>query len=191
MTKLIWWIITQLCISGMSIFEQIPESRSCEQAGVTADLCMRGTWKEMSVDSLMAERAAVAVLNMINNEILKEYHRMCQQLTFDLIINAQEIIEGTEGNNSTACASHTVAVMLQVKQNQARFDSRVVLLCDGSAQVVVYPIRINRYGHTASCSQDEFIRYYCYCRQQWMWIWQRKLTVNFNLGSSFTICIAE
>lgn len=77
----------------MSLFKRIPESRTCEQVGIPPAFCMRGTWKELTVDDPMAKRAAGAVLNQINNRILKEYHSVCQKLTFDLIIHAHEIID--------------------------------------------------------------------------------------------------
>lgn len=111
----------------------------------------------------MTKRAVETVLNQTNNNILKDYHHSCQKLTFDRTIFAHEIIDEARDDNSSTCVSNKVAVMLQVKQNRARFDARVILLCDGSTQVVAYPIRIKRYRNTAYCVHDEFICDYCYC----------------------------
>ena len=150
-------------IVGMSLFKNISESRTCEQAGVPAEFCMKGTWKELRVDDPMAKRAADAVLNEINYKILHGYHHMCQRLILDHIIYVHEVIDKSGSNNFLACVSNTVVVMLEVTQNRARFDARVMLFCNGSARVVAYPIRINQYGHTAYCVNSEFIRYFCYC----------------------------
>ena len=147
----------------MSIFKNIPASRTCEQVGIPIQLCMRGTWKELSVHDPLARRAADAVLDEINNNILHEYHHECQKLTFNHIIFAQEVIVSVGNDNSLACVSNTVAVMLQAEPNEARFDARVEILCDGSARIVDYPIRINMYGNTADCVNSQHVRNYCYC----------------------------
>ena len=148
----------------MSLFKRIPESRTCEQVGIPPAFCMRGTWKELSVHDPLAKRAAETILDQMNS-ILHEYHHLCHNLTFNGTISAHEIIDKAGSNNSSGCLSRTVAVMLQVQPNDARFDARVVLSCDGSARVLTHPTRINQYGNTANCVKSEFIRLYCYCRR--------------------------
>ena len=114
----------------------------------------------MPVDSKLAMRAAETTLDHIHRNILNDVLDVCAKLEVDKLLSAHEITGSLDDGDN----ARQVAIILQVKQNTAQFDSKVKLYNNGSSEVVVNPSRINVYGRTADCIASPFTREYCYCK---------------------------
>lgn len=143
---------------GISLFEEIPLKRGCEDAGVPEWYCTCNNGVELKNTDMEARRAASAVVHHINN-VLKNY-TLCETLSVGEIKKAKLYTDSDHSN---------MEITFYVNPSNALFQAGVKYILD-SYQVGNLE-RINRYGSQAAClgsktlSTNILLKSICYCKK--------------------------
>lgn len=142
---------------GISLFEEIPLKRGCEDAGVPEWFCTCNNGVELENTDIEAKRAALEVVNHINN-VLKNY-TLCETLSVGEIKNAKLF---TDSEHSR------LEITFYANPSSALFQAGVKYILD--SYHVGNLERINRYGSQAAClgaktlSSNVLLKSICYCK---------------------------
>ena len=148
--------------AGLSLFGEIPLSRTCKDAGLTANMCVCNKLTPLSVDHPNVTRSAYASVNHINNDLLLNHSDICETLALKEVIDAQ-YMNGDEAGQTY----YDYVLMFVTEPGGAVFDATVRhSVTHGGYEVQGDIARISWYGSTASCIDDYYIRFYCYCKHQ-------------------------
>lgn len=170
---------------GISLFKEIPKSRTCQDADIEAHWCACLSWEPVSTDDATVVGASRAVVDYINH--LTEYKRTeCAALSLQKIAWAGKYIP-TEGllqfkktadydgfvpdlSDRTTVDYELYQVKVYVEPGGGHFEAS--LKHDLNTQRFVLNTtdisRVNKYGKTAECIEqtDEHLRKFCYCAQR-------------------------
>ena len=179
----------------MSLFKEIPKSRSCSQAGITVHWCACLNWQPLSTtrdDVLQATSAAIDKINSIIEDAKKSFS--CHKLTLGNITHAafykptlQELMneqvikryEQMKPDSDTKLSLQEYEPRHKIILYQVSFTTRpsgghfevtcIHDVTDGRWTVVEKDIsRINKYGDAPRCvaRSKPHLRPYCYCNHQ-------------------------
>ncbi len=109
----------------------------------------------------IVHEAVIFLVNYINNFLLINYSEICHQLKFGRVIEA----EITNQNLSK------YSIIFETHPNGAIFDSMIVHKnttnnTEKNFELVGKISRVNLYGKTADCMKSNFLKNYCYCKNQ-------------------------
>ncbi|GAB0091979.1 uncharacterized protein DMENIID0001_069050 [Sergentomyia squamirostris] len=169
---------------AISLFNRIPETRSCADAYIEPHWCACLNWRQINDTSKnVVVKAAVAVVDMINQFTL-EHRNLCSLLTLSEINWAAKLAphdnllrfkKNKDFDGFLADLTSTTQVfteMYQVKlttvPGKAIYEASVTYdLTMHTFSVKMSDIsRVNKYGDQAKCIMDTLpeLRKYCYCR---------------------------
>lgn len=152
---------TAACPKCVSLFDEAPWNRSCEDVGVTEHWCTCSEYRTLSTQGGQVRAMVKFTLGEINK----------------IIKNGQQFIK----NNKTKCAKLSVKRVLSVRskvfERKVGHDEYVVLFetLPGEAlfeatvrrgvqfKLLDTVSRINAFGSQSRCMNDAFIKKYCYC----------------------------
>ncbi|XP_066974616.1 uncharacterized protein [Macrobrachium rosenbergii] len=147
---------------AISLFKEIPRSRTCEDAGVPDHYCA-------CEDSTVADpndphlwEAAKATVNDINESL--QIFPECIQLSLDRVLLGRI---GTARNATTPEKLDTIAttylVTFVTKPGGAVMES-TLKYHGGKYELTSDVSRVNKYGNQSHCIVDDIVRKYCYCK---------------------------
>ncbi|GIY85954.1 uncharacterized protein CDAR_559921 [Caerostris darwini] len=168
---------TETLARGTSLFGYISPNRTCSDAGIPDHYCVCETEKQLTVSDPKSQKAASALVTIINN-LLLSHANFCSELTLvevlrvDLIVPRREVIVnsrlyfGKQVEDGKASGMITkLRVIVKTEPGLGLFEGTLLLREDVEDISVLGDIsRINRYGLQSSCIEDPIIRKYCYCR---------------------------
>ncbi|GIX88799.1 uncharacterized protein CEXT_480221 [Caerostris extrusa] len=168
---------TETLARGTSLFGFISPNRTCSDAGIPDHYCVCETEKQLTVSDPKSQKAATALVTIINN-LLLSHANFCSELTLvevlrvDLIVPRREVIVnsrlyfGKHVEDGKASGMITkLRVIVKTEPGLGLFEGTLLLREDVEDISVLGDIsRINRYGLQSSCIEDPIIRKYCYCR---------------------------
>ncbi|XP_017473346.1 PREDICTED: uncharacterized protein LOC108364259 [Rhagoletis zephyria] len=148
---------------GISLFLPVPETRTCENAGIASHWCACHQRTEMPTNDGRVQAAARYVVKLINEQ-LKSYPQ-CRVLYLNSI---QEAVLAAPHHSIARDISNDYAVditlRLQTKPGLAVFESTVRLL--GYTKKLTGIIsRLNLYGSQSYCINNSSLKMYCYCHR--------------------------
>ncbi|XP_036225650.1 uncharacterized protein [Bactrocera oleae] len=148
---------------GISLFLPVPETRTCENAGIASHWCTCYQRTEMPTNDVRVQEAARYVVKLINEQ-LKPYPQ-CRVLYLNSILDAvllaphYTIIK--EVNDDYAI---DISLRLQTKPGLAVFESTVRI--SGYTKKLTGAItRLNLYGSQSYCINIDILKMYCYCHR--------------------------
>ncbi|KAI1280284.1 hypothetical protein HDE_13899 [Halotydeus destructor] len=171
---------------GMSLFSEIPASRTCEDAEISAHWCACNNWVKVDPnEDHVAKRAAEAVISAIN-DLVNESHQQdkCVELKLSSIKRSQKMLpkkeflkfkETSDGDGrvpdfaeSTKLHQILYEVQLTASPSEGLFEATVIYLVDGDKFVVNAKeiSRVNKYGLDSHCVGETFphLAKFCYCK---------------------------
>ncbi|KAK3100100.1 hypothetical protein FSP39_014778 [Pinctada imbricata] len=168
---------------GISLFKEIPKSRTCHHADIPTHWCACLNWYAVSKDDAQVVMAAKHVISSINNYVSIE--KKCATLRLHNITRALKFlpdmklikfhgaadIDGfnPEMSDQTFVDTILYQVWFYAAPSMGLFEATVTLnVRTGQPKVNMADVsRINKYGNDADCSYDsEYdIRKFCYCRK--------------------------
>ncbi|XP_046386569.1 uncharacterized protein LOC124156216 isoform X2 [Ischnura elegans] len=164
---------------GMSLFLPVPETRKCQDAGITDHWCTCLTgkaaqdWEEGGTGSGLtgeeAEGAGKALVDLING-ILKrkpEDAKLCAHLSLDEVLEAKS--NGDEGSGVIVRVrtSPGGAVFEGTLKRKSKWkDTTLAWALGDSGEENVGISRLNLYGNQSACIEDYHLKLFCYCKSQ-------------------------
>ena len=169
---------------GISLFKPIPESRTCNQAGIEPHWCACLSWDDVSHDTKLKASVGKAVVDFINS-LTKRARNLCQLLSLQQVVKMYRFVprkevlkfkEMKEYKNNIADLSDKMRVRFEYLQvslitnpGQGHFEVTVKHSVK-TGDLTIRPediSRINKYGSAAACVERNipFLRPYCYCKQ--------------------------
>lgn len=161
---------------GISLFREIPASRSCVDATISDVYCPCYTSVRVSSDDERIEQSAHLVVDRIN-DILKEVRSKCAQVKYDSIHHASLIFPDMQRDLSQERgfslrgyflkveSATRFLISLRTQPGNALFEARVDYKNPNDIKILGDVLRTNAYGNQSSCIDraDRTRRLYCYC----------------------------
>ncbi|XP_071448112.1 uncharacterized protein [Hetaerina americana] len=166
---------------GISLFLPVPETRRCQDAGISDHWCTCLTgkaaeeWYEGGTGTTLrgevADYAGKTLVNMINGilERSPEAAKSCAPLSLDEVLEAKS--NGDEGGG--------VMVRMRTSPGGAIFEGTLARRTKGidnslssskgssnSGEENVGISRLNRYGNQSACIDDYHLKIFCYCKDK-------------------------
>lgn len=138
------------------ISEQIPETRTCLDAGINLQFCSCLKPVRLGTSSALAEKFAKLVIDYANNEI-KNNQATSMCATWELR-NIYDIFQLQDPRKEF----HVVKILLYANPNNAMFEASAVYR-DGKLNLNSRVERLDWYSSHAGCAQNKPYARYCYC----------------------------
>lgn len=149
----------------MSLFEDIPLSRTCVDAGIPDQFCVCQPVTELSITSAVVLSATRTAIDHLNR--LTEKHRnICVPWTLAKVSSALRSTGSAKVDNVKRKYQNYI-IIFEAYPKRARFEA-IVRSFEGSSSLKVEGdiLRISLYGETAHCVQSAFLKNICYCTHQ-------------------------
>ena len=147
---------------GISLFQNIPEYRSCYDAGVSGHYCPCYSFSNVPI----REKAVIEVSNHIvasMNEFLSKEKENCAKLKLFKIHSAK--IQHAPKTDTEWESSTNYVVVLETVPGGGLFEATTRYFSSSKMKLLGDVNRINEYGNQSSCITDHFLHLYCYCKQ--------------------------
>jgi len=144
------------CPKCRSLFSEVSEDRSCEEAGIAAHWCTCNNYTIISTNGKEPKAIALHALSKINEKLKKAGNvaASCAELTLENVIDLKQKV-------STDLQEHFI-VMFDTIPWGATFEA-TVLRSKGTFQLTGDVSRINTYGNQTECVDDAQLNLFCYC----------------------------
>lgn len=146
----------------MSLFQEIPLTRMCEDSGIPAIHCVCQNYQPLSINSSTAAAVVDFVVGYIYQTLLTEHHTQCSKWVSPQVKSAK--VRENERNEIT----YFLTFEVNSESNQgfvATFEATVRQLRPTAKYEIDGDIlRISAYGHTSDCMNDHHLRAYCFCK---------------------------
>ncbi|XP_015929493.2 uncharacterized protein [Parasteatoda tepidariorum] len=166
---------------GLSLFNEIPETRTCEDAEILQHWCPCTSFDPVPLNNLTVVNAAEEIVKHINKMLLP-YADVCRTLEVKEITDAlrglpNDIVlkfigqEGVVENARIAIgqAPPTLGdylITLRTQPGDAMFEGTVRYDEENNITSVLDISRINMYGKQSWCIDSPRLKLYCYCKTQ-------------------------
>ncbi|XP_052777656.1 uncharacterized protein LOC128214974 [Mya arenaria] len=164
---------------GASWFREVPNTRSCDQAGILPHWCTCLHHEKLEVQDDVVVKASLLLLSEITRE-LEGYKDICEQLSLHYIREATRLVESddvlrfvarehttNEGHvfGETTKTLEDIQVVIETVPGNALFEATVRLNTVYDSFKVVGDIsRINVYGHQSDCIDVFKLKKFCQCK---------------------------
>lgn len=149
------------CPGCVSLFEEVPEERSCEDANITQHWCTCAGYSETKLEPKVEKRVAKVFLKALNHIVYQSFHlggdRCAKYTNKNITVRLSE--KFSYKNTSYAL------VILKTKP-KASFETTMSFSGDimGSTLKVGDISRLDFYGTHSYCVSDANLKKYCYCK---------------------------
>lgn len=167
---------------GISILKDIPQNRSCYDAGIAPHWCACLPWKHNDINDIVVQKAAEKVVGLINS-MTNPFRHKCRTLSIIRIIRAMTFTPSRDVvkfvgssdkdgryakfDNSLNIPNNILQVTFHTSPGDAIYEATVVHdKTSGNFFVDNREIsRTNTYGTSADCIESiaPHLRQYCYC----------------------------
>lgn len=142
---------------GISLFEEIPENRSCKSAGISEHWCVCHEDNRVTNLSTIIPYANLMIKRI--NELLDPLLNICHKLDLDKVMAAYEHKVADDNEKY-------LLITMRAKPNAALFEATVKINVNTNKTQINGDIsRINRYGTQSYCIDDSHLQKYCFCKK--------------------------
>ena len=171
---------TQILPRGISLFREIPRSRSCKDADISEHYCPCYSSKNMSTDDTRISESAHAVVDKMNN-ILEIVKTKCAKVVLSSIRSASLVFpdmrRDTQKERGYSIRSYLwniaeptrLRIIFWTNPGEALYEATVQYTDKNNIQILGDINRINKYGNQSAClrnkdqTRDRIRELYCYC----------------------------
>jgi hypothetical protein len=169
---------------GLSLFEEIPETRSCADIPIEEHWCSCQTSQPVPQSNL-AEMEGMShfIVQSINNLLeSNNYSQLCARLTLNQTISAFEMQFNDKAfrfkfhvndviktkvifRHFQPNTVHYYLITISVDPSDALLEATVLMREDSQQMQIIGEVsRINSYGNQSVCIDNQFMRRYCFCQ---------------------------
>ncbi|GAB6019678.1 hypothetical protein CHUAL_001234 [Chamberlinius hualienensis] len=147
---------------GMSLFTEIPEDRTCDDAGIDPEFCACDEDVAVGVDDeivLSLSKYLVQIINILTDKVRDK----CEELVLRNIISARKLVD-VESRDKASDKTY-YRIVIDVEPSEAMFESTAVFQT-ASEEISIDEkdiIRMNLYGNQSSCVDEREFKDFCYC----------------------------
>jgi hypothetical protein len=167
---------------AMSLLNEIPESRTCEDADILPHWCTCSQHQQLNVTNKTVINIGLTMVSKINDDITKAFD-VCEKLSLKTIKYALRVIPSDKvlrfEQSKNDVIDRTVLygervntyvdyqITLQTKPGDAVFEGTLRYDENEKTLDLVGDIsRINKYGSQSHCVEGHHLRKLCYCKKQ-------------------------
>ncbi|CAF1212740.1 unnamed protein product [Adineta steineri] len=162
---------------SISLFELVPENRTCAQADVAQHWCACYNWQGVSTNELIIQQYSQAAVDFLN-KFASEYKQECATLSLFRVNKASQLKNDNHRSNSIHSndknsslhqtnESRFYQIQFETKPGEARFE----VTAEYDPKTKTFDIhrrhlsRTNKYGETSACIAQKRpdLREICYC----------------------------
>jgi hypothetical protein len=167
---------------GKTLFEEIPEDRSCNSIPILEHWCSCQTSEPINNLEII-NPISEFIVKSVNGLLSEKFSDKCVELKLDKIISAYEqhlsdkVLQFEQSLNDVL-ERHVIfkkepvkevtkhyMLTIKVKPSNALFEATVSLnTTTGQTRLIGEISRINYYGNQSTCINDQFMRRYCFCK---------------------------
>lgn len=145
---------------GMTLFQEIPESRTCASAGISDHWCVCQSVKQLD-DLTLLNTEAQFIIEQINRMFVPLSDK-CARLELDQIIRA---FEYETNNELTDYEFKQYLITLRAKPSAALLEATVKTQLNNSSKKLIGDVsRLNFYGPQSKCIDNAYLQKYCFCK---------------------------
>lgn len=169
-------------VRALSLLNEIPEDRSCEDAGILPHWCTCSSHENLDVKNETVIEVGLTMVEKINGQLEKVLD-VCEKLTLKTIRYALRIVPSDkvlrfEQSKNDVVDRHVVygeranpyidyQVTLQTSPGGAVFEGTIRFDEENKSYDLVGDVsRINKYGEQSHCIDVHHLRKLCYCKIQ-------------------------
>ncbi|CAD5227841.1 unnamed protein product [Bursaphelenchus xylophilus] len=169
----------------LSLFREVPESRTCEQAGIASHWCTCLSWEDAFKSDQQKELSTLLAEGIVKtiNDYTKPERKLCSEIRLEKVISAKRLIPNEdllkyngvkdadgfvpklEGN--TKATFFTYQIKLQTQPGAAIYEATVNYDVTGPELTVDFRSisHVNKFGDKPHCIIDKnyFLATYCVC----------------------------
>nr|XP_045613859.1 uncharacterized protein LOC123767856 [Procambarus clarkii] len=173
----------QVSDRAISLFSQVPTSRTCADAYIEPHWCACLSWERVSVEDERVQRAALALVHYINT-YTAPHRSLCHELTIHKVTWAGKLLPtkgmsykknaDTDGfvpdlTDETAVSEVVYQVHLHTAPGHAHYEASLAynIRLDTFSLKIEDVSRTNRYYDQPHCIYNTYeqLRKFCYCRE--------------------------
>ncbi|KAK3094781.1 hypothetical protein FSP39_006181 [Pinctada imbricata] len=164
---------------GMSLFKEIPKSRTCENAGILPHWCTCAKYRTLPTSDVIVRNIALFVVSEINRQLF-DVSDLCADLSIQKIRTAgmllqsdkvlrfqdsvNDVINRTVFYGERAKTVVDYQLTLQTHPGGGVFEATVQYNeLIGSFKMMTEVSRINKYGHQSDCITSHALKKFCFC----------------------------
>lgn len=161
---------------GISLFQEIPSSRSCKTADISEHYCPCYSSKQLSPNDERVSAISLFIVNRIN-ALLGEIPGRCAKLSLDSVEQASLVFADMERDQNAESyfsfrsylwkieEKTRILVTLKTSPGGAQFETTVEYRGKRNIKLLGDINRTNKYGDQAKCIkfEEKFYRLYCLC----------------------------
>lgn len=156
------------CPKCQSLFSEISNERSCDDAAISPHWCVCNSYKVVSAENSTVRQAAAYVLSRIRQYIIDggpEIIRHCTNLTLNKIISAQV-------GDSWYTKETYFLMYIETMPGQAKYEATLSYIKSANASSPIQDqfklhssiSRLDTYADQSYCINDATLKKYCFCR---------------------------
>lgn len=157
------------CPECKSLFDKIPEVRSCEEAGIQAAWCMCIPYRQFNPESSLAIAGANFVINETGKIISQSgVDRLkCDRLQLNRVIRSHMSVASDEWYTNKSY----MTVLFETSSKMLL--EATIQVNDGNPKFYVTGkiSRLDQYRYTSQCVHTELLKTYCHCKQDVNFFW--------------------
>nr|XP_053628355.1 uncharacterized protein LOC128685754 [Cherax quadricarinatus] len=151
-------------VRGISIFQEIPRARTCEDAGIPENFCTCQDTKEVPLSDPVLPLAAAFLKDALNHDL--DPYPECLQFSQVRVVTGR--VSGSNKELAPQDSSSDVrSYLLQAELSPGGVMVEATLRYNPQPQLFQLAgevSRINKYGSTSSCIHHDVLRKYCFCK---------------------------
>ncbi|XP_063417031.1 uncharacterized protein LOC134699353 [Mytilus trossulus] len=160
---------------GISLFREIPESRSCNQAGIPEHYCPCYSSKLINIKDPVVREVSLYIVDKINHILEHDLHR-CAKLTLNTTHRASLVKSNFVRDKAveewslrtfvyTSSEDRRYLIALDTFPSKGKFEATVQYNGKSDMKLLGDISRINKYGNQSSCIPDirDQLKLYCFC----------------------------
>lgn len=161
---------------GISLFRNIPEDRSCANAGIDEHNCVCYTSEKVPTQLPIIQKLTSFVISYINKQLPND---LCAVLSLKKLLAAKRVHTNLnyDANNQGKKpllyyfyrpkddTRERFLLVLELSPSNGVFEATVEHQNDANFNILGDISRTNRYGNQSICIHDMHLRHYCYCNK--------------------------
>ena len=158
---------------GISLFREIPERRSCDDAAIPGDYCVCNSYEPMDANGAISKDIGQFLVTHIN-QALSKHGDKCANLHISHIKNSYFVksnLQRRRENEEFTLKNlfrpdpdiKKYLSVFETRPGNALFEALVNTNDEGSYDVIGRVNRINKYGNQSWCVKEKFSKPLCFC----------------------------